>query len=230
MMLQLSTKLVINKDLIQSPNLCDRFSRDDLLVIGKLTYEGYQADDQSRSPWKRRMSAAMDLAMHDERVDDGADIVDRAIAHELGDAGLGIDFDLADMRTRRPRARGDDLIADAEARRLYVTRQTHVMVLDADTGKVVGDIPDTEGVHGVALVPELNKGFISNGKDNTVTIFDIKTMEKTGSVTAGQKPDAIFYEPFSKRVFTSDNGGLVLNHVTSNAPLRAGKGRDASGV
>src|SRR6476661_6707414 len=66
----------------------------------------------------------------------------------------------------------DCLTVDSEARRLYISRGTHVMVADADTGQVVGDIPGTNGVHGIAIVRKLGKGFISNGRDNTVSVFD----------------------------------------------------------
>src|SRR5580700_10028751 len=97
----------------------------------------------------------------------------------------------------------DYLTVDASARRLYISRGTHVMVLDTDSGKSVGDIPDTPGVHGIALAPELGRGFISNGREGTVTIFDIKTLAAIGSkVKAGDNPDAILYDPATKRVFT----------------------------
>ncbi len=76
------------------------------------------------------------------------------------------------------------------------------MVLDIETDKVVGDIPDTPGVHGIALAPELNRGFTSNGKANTVTIFDMKTLKVLGQVKTGGNPDAILYDPASGRVFT----------------------------
>ena len=76
------------------------------------------------------------------------------------------------------------------------------MVVDANTLKVTGDIPDLSAIHGVALAPEFNRGFISNGGDNTVTVFDLKTLKKLDSVKVGERPDAILYEPFSKHVFT----------------------------
>jgi hypothetical protein len=69
----------------------------------------------------------------------------------------------------------DYLTVDSASRRLFISRGTHVMVVDADEGKVVGDIPNTQGVHGIALVPDMNKGFTSNGKTATSTIFDMKT-------------------------------------------------------
>jgi len=76
------------------------------------------------------------------------------------------------------------------------------MVLDADSGKSVGDIPDTPGVHGIALAPELGKGFTSNGREGTVSVFDIKTLVPTGKVKVGDNPDAILYDPATQRVFT----------------------------
>src|SRR3979411_2880519 len=71
----------------------------------------------------------------------------------------------------------DYLTMDSAARRLYVSHATHVVVIDVEPGRVVGDIPDTAGVHGIAIAPELNRGFTSNGRSNTVTIFDLKTLK-----------------------------------------------------
>src|SRR6516225_7717266 len=97
----------------------------------------------------------------------------------------------------------DYLTADASARRLYVSRGTHVIVLDLDSGKNVGDIPDTQGVHGIALAPDLGRGFTSNGREGTVTIFDIQSLKPIGEkVKVGENPDAILYDPATKRVFT----------------------------
>src|SRR5579863_7825085 len=96
----------------------------------------------------------------------------------------------------------DYLTLDSTSRRLYISRATHVIVLDADSGKQVGDIPDTPGVHGIALAPELGRGFVSNGREGTVTIFDIQTLKKISKVTVGENPDCILYDPATKRVFT----------------------------
>ena len=96
----------------------------------------------------------------------------------------------------------DYLITDADARRTYISRGTHVVVIDTDTGKSVGDIADTPGVHGIALAPELGRGFTSNGREGTVSIFDIKTLATNSKVKVGENPDAILYDPASKRVFT----------------------------
>ncbi|WP_420263929.1 YncE family protein [Candidatus Magnetominusculus dajiuhuensis] len=96
----------------------------------------------------------------------------------------------------------DYLTVDSAARRLYVSRGTHVIVVDIDTNKAVGDIADTPGVHGIAIAPELNRGFISNGKANTVAIFDLKTLKITATVKTGENPDAILYDTETKQVFT----------------------------
>src|SRR5512135_779554 len=95
----------------------------------------------------------------------------------------------------------DYLKVDAGARRVYVSRSSHVMVLDADTLQLVGDIPDTAGVHGIAIAADLGKGFTSNGRAGTLTMFDPKTLKATGEVKAGANPDAILYDPFTQRVF-----------------------------
>jgi YVTN family beta-propeller protein len=96
----------------------------------------------------------------------------------------------------------DYLEIDPDARRLYVSHATHTVVVDPDAGKVVGDIPDTPGVHGVQIVPSLNRGFISNGRGNNVTIFDLKTLKVISQPKTGENPDDIRYEPKSGRVFT----------------------------
>jgi len=95
----------------------------------------------------------------------------------------------------------DYLVVDAGARRLYLSHSTHVVVYDVDSHAVVGDIPDTQGVHGIALAPELGRGFVSSGRANSVTIFDLKTLKPIGTVPAGANPDAILYDGVSKRVF-----------------------------
>jgi YVTN family beta-propeller protein len=96
----------------------------------------------------------------------------------------------------------DYLTMDSEARRLYVSHATHVVVVDPDAGKVVGDIPDTPGVHGIALAPALNRGFITNGRANNVTVFDLKTLKAISQVPTGDNPDSVRFEPKSGRVFT----------------------------
>jgi DNA-binding beta-propeller fold protein YncE len=95
--------------------------------------------------------------------------------------------------------RWDYVTIDPASKLLYVPRSTHTQIIKADTGEVVGDLKDTAGVHGVALVPDLNRGFTSNGRSNNVTVFDLKTMQPLGNVPTGQNPDAIMYDPASKR-------------------------------
>ncbi len=101
----------------------------------------------------------------------------------------------------------DYVYVDTDARRVYVSRGTHVMVLDADTYAVLGDIPDTLGVHGIAIASGLGRGFTSNGRANTVTIFDLKTLKAIGTVQTDANPDAILYDSVSKRVFTFNGRG-----------------------
>ncbi len=97
----------------------------------------------------------------------------------------------------------DYLQIDPEARRLYVSHGTHVVVMNADDGTVVGDIPNTNGVHGVALAPDLGRGFTSNGRDSSVTVFDMKSLRILGTLkVTGANPDAILYDPATHRVFT----------------------------
>jgi YVTN family beta-propeller protein len=91
---------------------------------------------------------------------------------------------------------------DSGAGRLYVSHGASVEVVDANAGKVVGTIPDLHGVHGIAIATDLGKGFITNGQSNSVTVFDLKTLAKTGEPATGQNPDAVCYEPKTHRVFT----------------------------
>ncbi len=98
----------------------------------------------------------------------------------------------------------DYITFDSDTRRLYISRATKVVVLDVDTEKVVGEIPNTQGVHGIALAMDLGKGFVSDGRSNDVTIFDTKTLKTLGTVAAGTNPDAIVYDAGTKRVFAMD--------------------------
>ena len=91
---------------------------------------------------------------------------------------------------------------DAANHRLYVSHGTQTEVIDTNTDKLVGSIMGTNGVHGIAIANDLGRGFISDGRDNDVTVFDLKTLIVISKVKTGQNPDAIIYEPVSKRVFT----------------------------
>ncbi|MGB8010944.1 MAG: YncE family protein [Terriglobales bacterium] len=114
----------------------------------------------------------------------------------------------------------DYLTADSAGHRLFIARATRVMVVDTESGKPVGEIPDTAGVHGIALDYEIGRGFTSNGREDTVTVFDLKSLAVEKKIKVGSGPDAILYDPFSKRVFTFNGKG---NEKTATA-IDASKG------
>jgi YVTN family beta-propeller protein len=95
----------------------------------------------------------------------------------------------------------DYLLADAASHHLYVTRTNQVLILDLSSGKEVGRIANLKRVHGVALAHELNKGFITDGGDNAVVVFDLKSNLVTQTIKVGEAPDAVLYEPTKKRVY-----------------------------
>lgn len=121
----------------------------------------------------------------------------------------------------------DYLSYDASSHRLFVSRSTHVMVVDPRSGSITGDIPNTPGVHGIALAPELGKGFTSNGTDGSVTVFDLSTLAPIATIQTGAKnPDGIVYDPVSSRVFTFNGGSndataidARTNAVVATIPL-----------
>jgi len=101
----------------------------------------------------------------------------------------------------------DYLSVDDAANKLYVSHGNMVQIVDLTTNKMVGTIPDTKGVHGIAIASDLNKGFISDGRDSAVTIFDLTTMKTIEKIkVTGRNPDAILYDPFSHRVFAYNGG------------------------
>jgi DNA-binding beta-propeller fold protein YncE len=100
----------------------------------------------------------------------------------------------------------DYVTVDSDARRIYISHATKVVVLDADSFAVAGEIPDTQGVHGIALAPDLGRGFTSNGRAGTATIFELKTLKTLGTVNTGKNPDAILYDSVTKHVFTFNGG------------------------
>lgn len=118
----------------------------------------------------------------------------------------------------------DYLFVDGAGRRLYVSRGTRVMVFNADTGTSVGEIPDTAGVHGVAIADDLGRGFTSNGRDGSVTIFDSKTLKTISKVKVGANPDCIIYDPATHRVFAFNRGS------SSFSAIDAGTGEAAAPV
>ena len=113
----------------------------------------------------------------------------------------------------------DYLFSDDQANRLYISHGTQVQVIDELTREVVGKITELKGVHGIAIAPALNKGFISCGKDSSVTIFDTNTFEVIKRVVVtGVGPDAILYDAFSQKVFVFNghsNNATVIDAATN---------------
>jgi DNA-binding beta-propeller fold protein YncE len=101
----------------------------------------------------------------------------------------------------------DYLSVDPAAHRLYVSHATKVIVIDTATNKVVGDVPDTPGVHGFAIAADLGRGFSSNGRENKASIVDLKTLKLIQKVDTGENPDAILYEPGRKEIYTMNGRG-----------------------
>jgi DNA-binding beta-propeller fold protein YncE len=116
----------------------------------------------------------------------------------------------------------DYVTSDSDARRLYVSHGTQVEVLDLDSGTIVGKITDTPGVHGIALAPELGRGFISAGRANKIKIFDLKTLKASGEAPTGKNPDAILYDPATKRVFTFNGGNADATAIDAASGTVAG--------
>jgi len=107
----------------------------------------------------------------------------------------------------------DYVFVDTDGRRAYVSHGTQVEVLNADTLEYVATIPDTPGVHGIAVAPEFGRGFITAGKSDAVVIFDLKSLKPISTVKVGKKPDAIIYDPSTKHVFAmngdSDSASII---------------------
>ena len=113
------------------------------------------------------------------------------------------------------------MTADSEGRRLYVSHDEEVVVLDLDSGAIVGKIPGKD-VHGIAVVRDLGRGFISATDPGSVTIFDLKTLAVIGKVPVGEDPNAIFYDRKTKRVFTADRGSKRVSAIDAKTGKLAG--------
>ena len=116
----------------------------------------------------------------------------------------------------------DYLTVDEGARRLYVSHGTQVEVLDIDSGSIVGKIANTPGVHGIAIAPELGRGFVSNGQASTVTIFDLNSLKEIAQVPTGKKPDAIIYDSATSRVFAFNGGSNSATVIDAGTGKLAG--------
>jgi YVTN family beta-propeller protein len=117
----------------------------------------------------------------------------------------------------------DYITADSDNHRLFISRATRVMVIDTNSGKQVGEIPETAGVHGIALDPKLGRGFTSNGREDTVSVFDLKTLAVQKKIKVGSGPDAILYDPSSKRVFTFNGKGHDTTAIDADKGEVVGK-------
>jgi DNA-binding beta-propeller fold protein YncE len=118
----------------------------------------------------------------------------------------------------------DYLEVDPATHRLFITRATHVIVVDPDQAKIIGDIPDTQGVHGIAFADEFNKGFTTNGRSSSSTAFDLTSLKALGDAPTDKDPDGLIYDPFSKRAF-SFNG-----EANSSTAIDAASGKVAGTV
>src|SRR5947208_2761707 len=116
----------------------------------------------------------------------------------------------------------DYVSIDSSARRLYVSHATQVEVLDADSGKVVGTIPDTPGVHGAAIASPFKHGFTSNGRENKVSMFDPTTLALIKKIDVGKGPDGIYYDERTKRVFTNNHGSHDITAIDAKTGQVAG--------
>jgi len=111
----------------------------------------------------------------------------------------------------------DYLSIDAEARRLYVTHGTHIVVVDINSDTVVGDITDTPGVHGFAIAHGLGKGFASNGAESKVSVVDLKTLATLQKVDTAEGPDAIIYEPGREEVYAYDGKAHAATIISATS-------------
>jgi YVTN family beta-propeller protein len=137
-------------------------------------------------------------------------------------AAVAQDYKVLQRATLGGEGGWDLLSVDPAAHRLYVGRGTRVMVIDADTLKLVGEIPDTAGIHGVAIAPDLGRGFTSNGRTSSSTIFDLKTLKPVGEVKTGENPDMILYEPQSHRVLAFNARSNDVTVIDAKAGTVAG--------
>jgi len=121
----------------------------------------------------------------------------------------------------------DYITVDGAASRIYASHATTAVVVDIKTGNIIGSIPDTKGIHGIALAQEINRGYTSNGRDSSVTIFDLTTLKTIQILkVTGANPDCIMFDPFSKKIFTfngrSSNASVIdikTNKVVATIPL-----------
>jgi len=121
----------------------------------------------------------------------------------------------------------DYVTVDSDARRVYIPRSTHIMVVDADSGKLVGDIPGMNGLHGVAVASEFNRAFVTGNKteeEGTVYVFDLKTLKLTSSIKSDSvDTDSLIYDPMTKHAFVNNGDGMNLTVVDGASEKVIGK-------
>ena len=140
-------------------------------------------------------------------------ILSLLLAVALQSHAADADFHIADQQVLPGNARWDYLNYDPGSQRLFITRGDHVDVYDTSLKQVVGTISDTQGVHGVALAPDLGLGFTSNGRTNSVTVFELSSLKEIATLPTEQNPDAIIYDAFSKRVFAANGKSGSLTAI-----------------
>ena len=116
----------------------------------------------------------------------------------------------------------DYVAADSEGRRLYVSHDTEIVVLDLDSGAIIGKIAAGEKTHGAAIARELGRGFISASDPGSVTIFDLKTLATIGKVRVGDDPNGIIYDRKTQRIFTADRGSKRITAIDAKTGTIAG--------
>jgi DNA-binding beta-propeller fold protein YncE len=117
----------------------------------------------------------------------------------------------------------DYIVFDGSSNRLYVSHGTKVDVLDADSGKVLGAIADTPGVHGIAIVPNLHRGFTTNGENATISVFDTKTLKTIKKISVDKDPDFAFYDPKTKRVLVCHGDAAAITAIDPEKEIVIGK-------
>jgi YVTN family beta-propeller protein len=117
----------------------------------------------------------------------------------------------------------DYIVFDSPSNRLYVSHGTEVDVLDADSGKLLGKVEDTPGVHGVAIAPGLSRGFATNGRDGTVSVFDTNTFQTIKKIPVGKDPDFIFYDAKTKRVLVCHGDAAAITAIDPEKQTVIGK-------
>jgi DNA-binding beta-propeller fold protein YncE len=117
----------------------------------------------------------------------------------------------------------DYVTFDASSNRVYASHGTEVDVLDADSGKLLGKVADTPGVHGIAIIPELHRGFTTNGAESTVSVFDTNTFQTIKKITVDKDPDFVFYDAHSKRVLVCHGDAAAITAIDPEKETVIGK-------